>query len=91
VIITNEQLDLLERISAGATKGPWAKGRSYESVVAPDGPDPRDDAKHYGGQLVAESVFGAGDIAFIVTAREAVPALCARVRELEANLAKAAG
>ncbi len=88
-MLTAEQIADLERLAAAATPGPWTKGRSYESVIAPitpGAPDPREDARHYGGELVAESVFVPGNIAFIATAREAVPALIARVRELEATL-----
>lgn len=78
--ITNEQLGLWESISGAATTGPWTKGRSFESVISPAGPDtadPRGDNAAYGGVLICESVFGAGDLAFIASARSAIPELLA--------------
>ena len=86
--ISDERLDELSRLSMSATSGPWTKGRSFESVIAPSAPDPRGDAPGYGGALVAESVYGPGDLAFIATAREAVPSLVAEVRRLQAREAE---
>ncbi len=87
--MTPAKLAEIELLAAAASPGPWTKGRSYESVIAPiesGADDPREDARHYGGALVAESVFRAGDNAFIRAARTAVPELCADVRRLRSAL-----
>jgi hypothetical protein len=82
--MTDIDLDALDALAAAATPGPWFAdsteiGRTY-------GDDPTGLIETW----VAESCDidnpeqGAANAAFIAAARDAVPALTARVRELEA-------
>lgn len=74
-MFTKEQLDEWERLANAATPGPWAfdglRG-VYVNQVAPM-------------RAVVQLPVGAPDCEFIAAARTAIPALIARVRELEAK------
>jgi hypothetical protein len=86
-MITAEQLEEWEAVCENASLGPWV-------VFEPDVDEPIadedtlcyvDDAD---GNLVGERIETC-DAEFVALAREAMPALIARVRELEAALARA--
>ena len=87
--ITPDTLAELERLHAEATTGPWKfhTPLRYGEVTAPAHTNPTEG---YDGKLVAESC-DAADAIFIAAAHDALPALIARLRELEASLAKAVG
>ena len=81
-------LDAIERRANAATPGPWAVYEKpdpwgYWTVQDADGKDVFDD-----GSAGAEygQTCGIADRDFLVAARTDVPALIARVRELEAEL-----
>lgn len=84
-------LDAIEARCNAATAGPWELGKGYGAVVSPNQPvrdvhDSFESIDAYGGLLVGES-FHVADSVFVAAAREDVPALVARVRELEAETA----
>lgn len=76
--LTEEQLAELERLAEAATSGPWtarvSKGTAYVSHEGPVGMTSVDD----------NGLFDPVDARFIAAARTGVPAIIARVRELEA-------
>ncbi len=78
-------LDALDALAAAATPGPWEvefDGTEPAAVYADDG----GIGTAYICRDLAQGVsYGEADAAFIAAAREAVPALTARVRELEAG------
>jgi hypothetical protein len=83
-------LDRIERRANAATKGPWGFSYGDRRYIA----DPSTDivgevAPPYSGQTMcvfAVASANQGDSEFIASARTDVPALIARVRELEAEL-----
>lgn len=75
-MISDEQLQAWERLANEATDGPWAIGK-YGGGVVRVGHELRD---------VATRCNRDEDAAFIAGAREAVPALIARVRDLEKDI-----
>ena len=86
--ITREQLDAWEELAKAATPGPWGVSTGYgedsaEAVCMAPG------VRNYLLDVVVRSGRDGGtdntveDAAFIAAAREAVPALIARVKELE--------
>ena len=79
-------LDELERLERAATPGPWTSHRPgrYGEVLATES----EWTNGYYGFLVAQSC-GPLNAEFIVAARNALPALIRRIRELEQNLADA--
>lgn len=68
--MTKQELDELEALANAATHAPWVA--SGHRVRASGDPDP-----------IISLWNGACDAAFVAAAREAVPKLIARVRELE--------
>jgi hypothetical protein len=82
-------LDRIERRANAATKGPWGFSCGDRRYIA----DPSTDivgevAPLYSGQTIcvfAVASASQGDAEFIASARTDVPALIARVRELEAQ------
>jgi hypothetical protein len=82
-------LDRIERRANAATKGPWGFSYGDRRYIA----DPSTDivgevAPLYSGQTMcvfAVASANQGDAEFIASARTDVPALIARVRELEAE------
>lgn len=72
-MITDEQLDFLQRIADGATPGPWKRKDLYYVV-----------AWERGGREVCEAN-AACDAHLIAAARDAVPALVAEVRRLRSS------
>lgn len=85
-------LDRIERRANAATEGPWGFSYGSRRYIA----DPSTDivgevAPPYSGQTMcvfAVASANQGDAEFIASARADVPALIARVRELEAESAK---
>lgn len=101
--MSDDQLDLdaIDARAAAASAGPWTYDASDPSDVVIWGkPDPS-NPKHAGGAFLANvgaSRFGQVGVAFdideangrfIAAARSDVPALVARVRELEARIERA--
>lgn len=86
--ISLEDLVRIEAVAEAASPGPWVRSGPYSAIIAPQAPDLRGDTAGYGGTLVAESVFVAGDVEFITEARTVVPALVAEVRRLQALIAE---
>jgi len=86
----NLDLDQLERLLSEATPGPWeilyktdaGDSQSYLAVVSAD----KLDLAH--NQPWEHMMFTDDDTKALVALRNAAPALIARVRELEAELAK---
>lgn len=74
--MTPEDLDRYETITNAATPGPWVNdgdiGRGSEIETAD-------------GRIVG-TLHGSDNAAFVIVAREAMPALIARVRELESTI-----
>jgi len=87
-----EDLDALQRLADAATPGPWEASRGncisgpgYAEVLKPG--QVRCMAYCYGGESTIDGDNLTNDVAFTLAAREAVPALIERVRELEGRLA----
>jgi len=75
--MNTHELDFLEQLAANATAGPWQPTLSWPYYVS----------QSLGGgqhQKITDDVYDSDDAAFIAAARTAVPALIARIRELEA-------
>lgn len=83
-ILTDAEVDALEELAEKATPGPWTVGKSHESVVAPN-PADDDEARWYGGALIAESLFRVGDKELIAASREAIPNLVATIKALKSE------
>ncbi|MCT9017121.1 hypothetical protein N6G05_26580 [Cupriavidus gilardii] len=78
-------LDELERLAKAATPGPWEWWTS-NSFLRLSGPDGRDGGVLYACNIrneYATVVVSEADRRFIAEARTALPALIARIRELE--------
>lgn len=71
-------LDVLERLSAAATKGPWTQGPFYRCDVLGGGRTVR----AFGLYTPQDEA----DAAFIAAARDAVPEMCKELRRLLAGL-----
>lgn len=86
--MTKEELDELERLANAATPGPWVLVTSRVGPASPHHAPKVDHAvMSNGGPVVAFGLHSqSADPRFIAAAREAVPRLIARVRELEENL-----
>lgn len=81
-------LDELERLAKAATPGPWEWWTS-NSFLRLSGPDGRDGGVLYACNIrneYATVVVSEADRRFIAEARTALPALIARIRELEQAL-----
>jgi hypothetical protein len=76
-------LDEIERVTNAATEGPWYKNPYSDSIL-----DHATPGLHRKVIVPSESFYGGeADAAFVAPARERVPQLIARVRELEYALA----
>lgn len=90
--MTGAHLDLIATRAATATPGPWRVERGWVTA----GPEGYDDvlcpghvdcmAYCYGGTSTLEGDNLAADLAFIVAARDDIPALVAEIRRLRALL-----
>ena len=83
-------LDELERLAKAATPGPWEWWTS-NSFLRLSGPDGRDGGVLYACNIrneYATVVVSEADLRFIAEARTALPALIARIRELEQDAAR---
>ncbi len=71
----NDELDTLDALAAAATPGPWemGTGKAYNVLTLTE--------------VLAEGLESA-DAAFIATARDAVPALVATVRDRDAEVTR---
>ena len=91
--MTNEELDRLQRISDSATIGPWGISGAFMQFIDSDPESDRNDTiicEMWNRNALHDlSDQGMSDLAFIMTARTALPELIAEVRRLTA-LAEAA-
>lgn len=97
--MTNEELDRLEALAAKATAAPWGQ-RLYHSTVVYSAAIKRDLDDEEGATVCEAGFYGQpdksdakylqcdADAEFIAESRTAIPALVARVRELEALCAR---
>lgn len=53
------------------TPGPWKQGKTFDAVITESSSDASDiTIQHYGGQVVAESIFNEDDLKLIIAAPE---------------------
>lgn len=86
--MTNEDLDRYEAITNAATPGPWTHDPNGRESICGAGGGNVFSGSHNWTEDGPELNASADDIAFACTAREAMPRLIARVRELEKDAAE---